>query len=92
MLRQRSGSTFHQQRRGAGSSIKLKLEGEAYRDVVVSIDGFIDEMATRLEDIEATVVDIHRMMLEQQADLSLVMKKVGAVGILSAGGGKENAK
>lgn len=74
------------------SSIKLKLEGEAYRDVVVSIDGFIDEMATRLEDIEATVVDIHRMMLEQQADLSLVMKKVGAVGILSAGGGKENAK
>jgi len=74
------------------SSIKVKLEGEAYRDVVVGIDGFIDEMATKLEDIEATVSEIHRMMLEQQADLSLVMKKVGAVGILSAGGGSENAK
>ena len=49
-------------------------------------------MATKLEDIEATVSEIHRMMLEQQADLSLVMKKVGAVGILSAGGGSENAK
>lgn len=82
----------HQQRRGAVSSIKVKLEGEAYRDVVVGIDGFIDEMATKLEDIEATVSEIHRMMLEQQADLSLVMKKVGAVGILSAGGGNENAK
>jgi methyl-accepting chemotaxis protein len=82
----------HRQRKGAVSSIKVKLEGEAYRDVVVGIDGFIDEVATKLEDIEATVADIHRMMLEQQADLSLVMKKVGAVGILSAGGGSEHAK
>ena len=80
----------HQQRRVAVSSIKLTLEGDAYRDLVTSVDGFVDEMAVKLEDIEATVADIHRMMLEQQADLSLVMKKVGAVGILSAGGA--NAK
>jgi hypothetical protein len=44
---------------------------------------------TGWKDIEATVDDIHRMMLEQQADLSLVMKKVGAVGILAAGGSSE---
>jgi|TARA_R110002020_G_scaffold96846_1_gene231443 methyl-accepting chemotaxis protein len=71
------------------SSIKLTLEGDAYRDLVVSVDAFIDDTANRLEDIEATVDDIHRMMLEQQADLSLVMKKVGAVGILAAGGSSE---
>lgn len=79
-----------QRRRAAVSSIKVVLEGDAYRDLVTSVDGFVDEMAVKLEDIEATVADIHRMMLEQQADLSLVMKKVGAVGILSAGG--SNAK
>jgi hypothetical protein len=67
------------------SSIKVVLEGDAYRDLVVSVDGFIDEMAVRLEDIEATVADIQRMMLEQQADVSLIMKKVGASGILAAG-------
>lgn len=67
------------------SSIKIVLEGDAYRDLVVSIDGFIDEMAVRLEDIEATVSDIQKMMLEQQADVSLIMKKVGASGILAAG-------
>lgn len=71
------------------SSIKVVLEGDAYRDLVVSVDGFVDDMATKLEDIEAAVADIHRMMLEQQADLSLVMKKVGAVGILAAGGSSE---
>jgi len=71
------------------SSIKLTLEGDAYRDLVTSVDGFVDEMAVKLEDIEATVADIHRMMLEQQADLSLVMKKVGAVGILAAGSSNE---
>ena len=71
------------------SSIKVVLEGDAYRDLVVSVDGFVDDIATKLEDIEATVADIHRMMLEQQADLSLVMKKVGAVGILAAGGSNE---
>ena len=71
------------------SSIKLTLEGDAYRDLVVSVDAFIDDTANRLEDIEATVDDIHRMMLEQQADLSLVMKKVGAVGILAAGGSSD---
>lgn len=71
------------------SSIKVVLEGDAYRDLVVSVDGFVDDMATKLEDIEAAVADIHRMMLEQQADLSLVMKKVGAVGILTAGGSSE---
>ena len=75
-----------QRRRVAVSSIKVVLEGDAYRDLVVSVDGFVDDIATKLEDIEATVADIHRMMLEQQADLSLVMKKGGAVGILSAGG------
>ena len=80
----------HQRRKVAVSSIKVVLEGDAYRDLVVSVDGFVDEIATKLEDIEATVADIDRMMLEQQADLSLVMKKVGAVGILSAGG--SNAK
>ena len=67
------------------SSIKIVLEGDAYRDLVVSIDGFIDEMAGRLEDIEATVSDIQKMMLEQQADVSLIMRKVGAGGILAAG-------
>jgi len=67
------------------SSIKLTLEGDAYRDLVVSVDAFIDDTANRLEDIEATVDDIHRMMLEQQADLSLVMKKVCALVILAAG-------
>lgn len=78
-----------QRRRVAVSSIKVVLEGDAYRDLVVSVDGFVDDIATKLEDIEATVADIHRMMLEQQADLSLVMKKVGAVGILAAGGSNE---
>lgn len=74
------------------SSIKVVLEGDAYRDIVANVDGFVDEMAEKLEDIEATVAEIHKLMLEQQADLSLVMKKVGAVGILSAGGrnGKAN--
>ena len=78
-----------QRRRVAVSSIKVVLEGDAYRDLVVSVDGFVDDIATKLEDIEATVADIHRMTLEQQADLSLVMKKVGAVGILAAGGSNE---
>jgi hypothetical protein len=31
------------------SSIKLTLEGDAYRDLVVSVDAFIDDTANRLE-------------------------------------------
>ena len=46
-------------------------------------------MTGRLEDIESMVADVQRISLENQADLSLIMKKVGAVGILSAGGANE---
>ena len=71
------------------SSVKINLEGDAYRDLIVSIDGFIHETTAQLSDIEETVADIQRVMQETQADLSLVMKKVGAVGILAAGGSSE---
>ena len=79
----------HRQRREGVSSIKVTLEGDAYHDLIVSIDRFVDEMTSRLEDIESMIADVQRMSLENQADLSLIMKKVGAVGILSAGGANE---
>jgi hypothetical protein len=71
------------------SSIKVTLEGDACHDLIASIDLFVDEMTGRREDIESMVADVQRMSLENQADLSLIMKKVGAVGILSAGGANE---
>ena len=74
------------------NSVKVKFKGAAYTDLISLIDTVVDDIAVKIEDIDATVADIHRMMLEQQADLSLVMRKVGASGILAAGDGKNEKR